>query len=222
MSFDKYCIDHIFKELQLRYVSCNSIAEDMNFMIFRRYILTTYRLVIGKWWLSLIKLGSLTMGMISFLLVWLFYIDHQQMESRKSALLNSCTAENLLILGSIIIVTITVYLLIQKSQMSFRFKEFFIRKLYGETGVGISYILLLETTVYILSSFLISLVLVDQVAPLFNMLTEKNVNTRQLGSENMFMTLLSFFIIIGLLIGLLPAISCSRKRAVDLLKKLPE
>lgn len=191
-------------------------------MIIQRYILTTYRLLVGKWWLSLIKLCSLTMGMLSFLLVWLFYVDHQQIQNRKSTLLNSCTTENLLILGSIIIITVTVYLLIQKSQMTFRFKEFFIRKLYGESGIGISYILLFETMVYILSSFLISLVLVDQVAPIFNVLTEKNVNTRHLGSENMIMMLLTIFIIIGMLLGLLPAISCSKKRAVDLLKKLPE
>jgi len=194
----------------------------MKCMIFQKYILTTYRLVIGRWWLSLIKLCSLTMGMISFLLVWLFYIDHQQIQYSKLSLLNSCTIENLLILGAIIVITIIVYLLILNSQMTFRYKEFFIRKLYGESGIGISYILLIETTVYILSSFLLSLVLVDQAAPVFNLITDKSINTRHLGSENMILFLLSFFMIIGLLLGLLPAISCSRKRAVDLLKKLPE
>ena len=191
-------------------------------MIFLRYILTTYRLLVGKWWLSLIKLCSLTMGMISFLLVWLFYVDRQQLQERKFSFIDTCTLENLLILGSIIIITILVYYLIMKSQMTFRYKEFFIRKLYGESGIGIFYILLVETIVFIFSAFMLSLVLVDQAAPVFNLITEKSVNTRHLGSENMILALFTFFLFIGFIIGLLPALTCSRRNAVDLLKKLPD
>ncbi len=195
-------------------------VEDMVNMAFRKYILTTLRLLLNKWWLSLIKLCSLTMGMISFLLVWLFYIDHQKMEINGISVFKSCTFENVLILGSIILVTIIVYFLIMNSQMTFRYKEFFIRKLYGETGKGIFYLLFIEISIFILISFVLSLVLIDQIAPLFNSFTEKNINTRTLGSENGFFFLLSFFMLIGLIIGVLPAMKCAGKRAVDLMKKL--
>lgn len=189
-------------------------------MAFRKYILTTLRLLLNKWWLSLIKLCSLTMGMISFLLVWLFYIDHQKIEGKRISIVNSCTFENLLILGSILLVTIIVYFLIMNSQMTFRYKELFIRKLYGETGAGIFYILFIEITIFILLSFVLSLVLIDQIAPLFNSLTEKNINTRTLGYENGFLFLLSFFMFTGIIIGVLPAIKCAGTRAVDLMKRL--
>jgi len=207
-------------DLYLRYASCSIVEGDMTAMAFKKYILTTLRLLLNKWYLSLIKLCSLTMGMLSFLLVWLFYIDHKNAQNKSISIFNSCTSENLIILGSIILVTITVYFLIMNSQMTLRYKEFFIRKLYGESGIGIFYILFLEITIFIVVSFIFSLVLIDQVAPLFNLLTDRNVNARALGSENGFILLLSFFMIIGLIIGVLPAMKCSRTRAVDILKKL--
>ncbi len=191
-------------------------------MVYQKYILTTYRLLVNKWWLSLIKLCSLTMGMISFLLVWLFYMDHQIIIGDKISFIDSCTTENGLILGAIILITVFIYFLIMKSQITFRYKEFFLRKLYGESIYGIFYILLIETTIFILCAFVFSLVLVDQIAPFFNLITEKSINTRQMNSDNGMLVLLSLFVLIGFVIGLFPAINCAGKRAVDLLKKLPE
>lgn len=191
-------------------------------MLYKKYILTTYRLLMEKWWLSLVKLISLTMGILSFLLVWLFYIDHQNIIGDRIAFLNSCNTENILILGSIMIITMAIYFLIMKSQMTFRYKEFFIRKLYGESWFGIISILLAETAIFILGSFTLSLVLIDQVAPFFNFITEKEINTRQIGAETGFPVLLVFFLLLGFIIGLFPSIICAGKNAVDLLKKLPE
>jgi hypothetical protein len=191
-------------------------------MFFQRYILTTYRLLVERWWLSLIKLCSLTMGMIAFSLVWLFYIDHATTQKGRIFLLNLCTLENLLILGSIIIITITIYLLILRSQMTVRYKEFFIRKLYGESTKGITHIIMIETVVFVLTAFVLSLVMVDQVAPLFNLITERDINTQQIGSEHLIWAFVLFFILIGLLVWLFTAITCSRRQALDLLKKLPE
>lgn len=185
-------------------------------MAFRKHILTTLRLLMSKWWMSLIKLFSLTIGMISFLLVWLFYIDYDQ----NISIIEACTLESMLILGSIVLVTVAVYFLIMNSQMEIRYKEFFIRKLYGESDAGIFYILFAEITIFILLSFVLALVLIDQIAPVFNKLTERNINTRALGSENGFIFLLSFFIALGIIICTVPAIKCTGKRAVDLLKKL--
>jgi hypothetical protein len=175
-----------------------------------------------KWWLGLVKLISLTMGILAFLLVWLFYIDHQNAVGDRISFLNSCNTENILILSSIMIITMVIYFLIMKSQMTFRYKEFFIRKLYGEDWFGIIYILLAETAIFILGSFTLSLVLIDQVAPFFNFITEKEINTRQIGAETGFLVLLVFFLLSGFIIGLFPAFICAGKNAVDLLKKLPE
>ena len=206
----------------MRYVCCNLCCQDMKGMFLQRYILTTYRLLMERWWLSLIKLCSLTMGMISFALVWLFYIDHNQTQNGKVFIVNLCNSENLLILGAIILITIARYLLILKSQMTIRYKEFFLRKLYGESTGGISYIIMIETVVFVLIAFVLSLVLVDQAAPLFNLITEKNVDTRQIGSENMILAFLIFFILIGVLVWLFSAINCSKRNALDLLNRLPE
>jgi hypothetical protein len=107
-----------------------------------------------------------------------------------------------------------------KSQMTLRYKEFFIRRYYGEQGWGILIILLIETFAFIGMALLISLVLIDQVAPFFNWLTKKEVDTRQTGMYTGFMPLMCFLTLLGLMVGLLPAIICARKRAVDLLKKL--
>jgi hypothetical protein len=162
------------------------------------------------------------MGILSFLLVWLFYIDHQNAVGAQGSFVKSCNTENILILSAIIIITITIYFLIMKSQMTFRYKEFFIRKLYGESWIGIILILLAETAIFIIGSFTLSLVLIDQVAPFFNLITDKEINTQQIGSETGFLFLLVFFLLLGFIIGLFPAITCAGKNAVDLLKKLPE
>jgi putative ABC transport system permease protein len=190
-------------------------------MLYKKYILTTYRLLTGKWWLSLTKLISLTMGILSFLLVWLFYIDHQNAFGDRVSFAHSCNTENVLILGSIIMITITIYFLIMKSQMTFRYREFFIRKLYGESWMGIISILLVETAIFIVSSFTLSLVLIDQVAPFFNLITDREIDTTHIGSETGFLVLLGFFLMLGFITGLVPAIICAQKNAVDLMKKLP-
>jgi hypothetical protein len=190
-------------------------------MIRRKYILTTYRLLIAKWWLSLIKLISLTLGTIAFLLVWLFYIDHQVPENIPLAFFQSCSTESILLLTSILLITVITYFFIMKSQMTLRYKEFFIRRYYGESGQGIILILLIETFTFLIMALLISLVLIDQVAPFFNWLTQKEVDTRQAGMYSGFLPVVSFLTLLGFVVGLLPAIICARKRAVDLLKKLP-
>jgi hypothetical protein len=176
----------------------------------------------GKWWLSLIKVCSLTMGIISFLLVWLFYIDHQLLKDSRLGFIESCSTGNMLILAAIFLTTIVIYFLIMKSQMTFRYKEFFVRRYYGESGWGIVLILLFETIVFIAFSFVLSLVLIDQVAPLFNLLTDKNVNTRHMSADSGFLVVLCFLVLLGFAVGIFPAIFCAGKRAVDLLKKLPE
>jgi hypothetical protein len=209
------------KSLQLGYVSCSCSSGGYEIMFRRKYILTTYRLLVTKWWLSLIKLTSLTLGTISFLLVWLFYVDHQVPENLTLAFFQSCTTENVLLLTSIQLITIVTYFFIMRSQMTLRYKEFFIRRYYGENGLGIILILLIETFTFIGMALLISLVLIDQVAPFFNWLTQKEVDTRQAGIYSRFLPVVSFLTLLGFVVGLLPAIICARKRAIDLLNKLP-
>lgn len=189
-------------------------------MIFKYYILTTVRLMLAKWWLSLIKIFSLTLGIISFLLVWLFYIDHQNLISEKRQILESCTLENALLLGFILLVTVAIYFLVMKSQISVRYKELFFRKLYGETHTGIIIILMIETSFFILISFVLSLVFIDQIAPLFNLITEKNVSLRGLRSIIDIVMIACFLSVFGFMVGILPSFWYAKNRAVDILKKL--
>ena len=189
-------------------------------MVFKNYILTTLRLISAKWWLSLIKVISLTSGVTSFLLVWFFFIDFQNFFSDKKKLAESCTLENVLLLGFILLGTSLIYFLVMKSQISFRHKELFFRKLYGETHSGIILILMIETSIFLFISFVLSLVVIDQVVPFFNVITDKNINLREMGDGVDFIMIICFLSVLGFLVGIVPSLWYARNRAVDILKKL--
>ena len=189
-------------------------------MVLKNYILTTLRLMLAKWWLSLIKIFSLTSGITAFLLVWLFYFDQQYLFGNENQILQSCTLENVLLLGFILLVTTLIYFLIMKSQISFRHKELFFRKFYGESYKGLITILMIETSIFILIAFLLSLVLIDQIAPLFNTITGKDIDFGSLVSFFDFIMIACFLLVLGIVIGIVPSFWYSRNRAVDILKKL--
>ena len=191
-------------------------------MVFKHYILTTLRLMLTKWWLSLIKIFSLISGITSFLLVWFFYFDQQYFFNEKRQLFEACTTGNIFLLGFILLVTTMIYFFIMKSQMLFRHKELFFRKLYGETYKGIIVILMIETAVFIIIAFILSLVLIDQLAPIFNIITEKNISLRKKGDIFDFMMILCFLSILGFVVGILPSYWYARNDAVEILKKLPQ
>lgn len=196
-------------------------GEDMNYMFFKIYILATLRLMLSKWWLSLIKVFSLTSGILSFLLVWLFYIDHHHSFGMHEQFLKNCSVENLLILGFILLITTIIYFFIMRSQIQLRHKELFFRKYYGETYIGIISILLIETSIFIVVSFLLSLVLIDQVAPVFNLITEKSINLQE-GAKTLDLLLVFCFLsVLGFVIGIVPSLWYAKNRAIDILKKLP-
>jgi len=190
-------------------------------MVIKHYILTTLRLMRSKWWLSIIKVFSLTSGIISFVLIWLYYIDRSGYLLEGHGLNRFYSLDNILILGFIILFTSFVYFLVMKSQIAIRQKELFWRKYYGETNKGIIRILMLETLIFILIAFVLSLVLIDQIAPVFNMITSKNIDLRSLGSTSDLVLTLLFLSILGFAVGLLPSIWYAKNRAIDILKKLP-
>ncbi len=189
-------------------------------MIIKNYILTTVRLIIAKWWLSLIKLFSLTSGITSFLLVWLFYFDHQFFFGNGNQAIKSNGLENVLLLAFIFFVTILIYFLVMKSQISFRHKELFIRKFYGESSNGIVAILIIETSIFILIAFMLSLILIDQIAPFFNAYTRKNVTFKSLERIFDMIMITCFLLLMGIIGVILPSIWYARIRAIDILKKL--
>jgi len=191
-------------------------------MFYKKYILTTLRLMLSKWWVSLIKIFSLTSGILSFLLVWLFYVDHNFLLNAQESFWKSCSVENALILSFILIVTSLIYFLIMKSQIQLRNKELFFRKFYGETHRGVIGILLIETSVFILIAFVFSLILIDQVAPIFNLITEKSINLQKNDSLFNLVLIFIFLSILGFVVGICPSLWYARNKAVDILKKLPE
>jgi len=177
--------------------------------------------MLSKWWMSLIKIFSLTSGILSFLLVWLFYIDHQYFFGDQSFILKTCTTENTFILGFILLVTSVIYFLVMKSQIQIRHKELFFRKFYGEKQRGIIGLLLIETSIFIFIAFVLSLVLIDQVAPIFNLITEKSINLqRNEGALSAFL-IFCFLSVLGFVVGILPSFWYARNSAVEILKKLP-
>lgn len=194
----------------------------MNNMLFKKYILTTLRLMLSKWWVSLIKLFSLTSGILSFLLVWLFYIDHQLFLEGQESFWKSCSADNVGILGLILLITSVIYFMIMKSQIQLRYTELFFKKYYGETQWGIIGILLIETSIFILFSFLLSLVLIDQIAPVFNLITAKNIDLQQQIQVINLLMIFCFLSLLGFVVGILPSLWYAKKSAVHILRKLRE
>ncbi len=176
----------------------------------------------GNWWLSIIKIFSLTTGIISFMLIWLFYSDRTNLVGERPGFVQSCTWEMILIIVFILLLTSVIYFLVMKSQISIRQKELFWRRYYGETSNGIIGMVMLETAIFIIISFLLSLVLVDQVAPLFNMITAKNISLRHPGSVFNIAMITLFLFVVGFACGILPAIWYARNRAIDILKILPD
>lgn len=178
--------------------------------------------MLSKWWVSLIKVFSLTTGIMSFLLVWLFYIDHNFLLNESKSFYETCSSENILILGFILLLTSIIYFLIMRSQVQLRHKELFFRKFYGESQQGIIIILLIETSVFILIAFVFSLVLIDQVAPVFNLITEKSINLQENNSLFNLVLIFIFLSVLGFMVGILPSLWYAKNRAVDILKKLPK
>ena len=172
-----------------------------------------------KWWLGLVKLFSLTSGITSFLLICLFYIDHQS-DTSNVPFLQYCSFEIMMIIIAILIITAVVYFLIMKSQMSLRYKEFFVRRLYGETSIGIAGILVFETLIYVMAALVWSLVLIDQIAPLFNTITQKSIDTRALQSYPAFVVTAIYLVLLVVLTTFLPARICAGKSAIDFLRKI--
>ncbi len=105
--------------------------------------------------------------------------------------------------------------------MSFRHKELFFRKFYGESDRGIIIILMIETSIFILTAFMLSLVLIDQITPFFNEITDRNVNFRDIATISDFIMITIFLVLLEIIVGIVPSYWYARNRAVDLLKKLP-
>ena len=189
-------------------------------MVYKHYILTTVRLMMGKWWFGLIKVFSLTSGILSFLLIWFFYLEQGECLDQEKKLMQSCSLENIMILGFILLLTSIIYFLVMKSQITTRQKELFWRKYYGESSNGIAFMLMLETAIFILIAFVLSLVLVDLITPFFNFITSKNISLRHQGSLFNLTLIVLFLSLLGVTIGILPSIWYGRTRASDILKNL--
>ena len=186
---------------------------------FDKYILTTYRFMISKWWLSIIKIISLVTGMLSFLLVWFFYIDHQYSLLQPSLWLN-LSSDAMLILSGIVLVNIALYGFMVRSQLQGRYKAFFIRRYYGETWLGIMKIIMIETTIYVLISVVICLVLLDLVTPAFNDFTGKSINFRSTFNMVNVILILSTLMAVEVVVGGISAFVNRHITAADLLHKI--
>ena len=197
------------------------VLGDTKSMFFKNYILANLRLMVNRWWLSLIKVFSLTSGILSLLLIWFFYVDNNYFGNRSFNQLNACSIDTLLLLGSVLFTMMLIYFLIIRSQISFRYKEFFIRRYYGESSKGIIFIMMSETIIFISLSFMISLVLMDQVTPFFNLMTNKSIDLQAFFYFTDIMIIVSFLSALFIVLGLLPALWNARKEAVDFLQKLP-
>jgi hypothetical protein len=173
-----------------------------------------------NWGISALKLFSLTTGMLSLLLIQLFYFDYNQIESNLYRVWRQGNFESIALLLVILSITVFVYLLLISNQIAARSREFFIRKLYGASGFEIIAVLLVEAFLFLLVSFLLSLALIDQLSPLFNRFTGRHISISNNQNDIGLVTGAFLFIVPAFLMMLLPAMRCAGWRAVEFLKKL--
>ncbi len=170
--------------------------------------------------LSAMKLFSLTTGTLAFMLVWLFYIDYDINGKEPCPFLLPCSPEGLVLLFAVLFIMVGVYLLLICNQIAMRTKEFFFRKYYGAATSEIVTLILTEAVLFLTVAFLLSLILIDQLAPFFNTLTARQVSVTG-GSDKISLIVGAFiFMIPGFIIMLLPAVRCARYTAAELLRKM--
>jgi len=189
-------------------------------MIFKMCIWTSIRFMAKNWGISALKLFSLTTGMLSLLLIQLFYFDYSHADNNLSHIWTSGNYESIGLLLVILFITVYVYLLLISNQIAARAREFFIRKLYGATVLEIIGVLMVEAFLFLLVSFLLSLSLIDQLSPLFNRFTGRQVNISNNQNDIGLVAGAFLFLVPAFLMMLLPAMKCARWRAVEFLKKL--
>jgi cell division protein FtsX len=190
------------------------------FMIFKLCIWISVRFMAKNWGISALKLFSLTTGMLSLLLIQLFYFDNNQIEDNLYRAWTQGNFESIALLLVILSITVLVYLLLISNQITSRAREFFIRKLYGASAFEIIAVLLVEAFLFLLVSFLLSLTLIDQLSPMFNRFTGRSVSISNNQNDIGLVTGVFLFIVPAFLMMLLPAMRCAGWRAVEFLKKL--
>ncbi|MDZ7606080.1 MAG: FtsX-like permease family protein [Cyclobacteriaceae bacterium] len=173
-----------------------------------------------NWGISALKLFSLTTGMLSLLLIQLFYFDYSESENNLYHVWTHGNFESIALLMVILSITVFVYLVLISNQIASRAREFFIRKLYGAGSFEIVAVLLVEAFLFLLVSFILSLALIDQLSPLFNRFTGRQVNISNNQNDIGLVTGAFLFIVPAFLMMLLPAMRCAGWRAVEFLKKL--
>ncbi len=188
-------------------------------MIFKMCIWTSVRFMMKNWGISALKLFSLTTGMLSLLLIQLFYFDYSLAEDNLMVWTGD-NYESLALLLVILLIMVFVYLVLISNQITARTREFFIRKLYGASALEIVAVLMVEAFLFLLVSFLLSLSLIDQLSPLLNKFTGRRVSFSANQGDIGLVTGVFLFIVPAFLMMLLPAMKCAGWRAVEFLKKL--
>lgn len=189
-------------------------------MFFKKCIWTSARFIMKNWGISALKLFSLTTGMVSLLLIRLFYADNSATGNSLPTVLTDDNYESIALLLVILVIMVGVYWLLIRQQIAARTREFFIRKLYGAGPLEIAGVLMLEAFLFLLAAFLLSLSLIDQLSPLFNRFTGHQVNFSANESDISIVTWSFLLIVPAFLIMLLPSLRCAGWRAVEFLKKL--
>lgn len=168
---------------------------------------------------SLFKVISLCSGLISAIILWLYTVEYNQQITSLGDLFAKCAFIDMLSILAIVLVMCAAYFLILYSQRKLRSNEILVRRLYGGNGGAIAYGLMLETFLFVAFSFFISLVIIDQLIPVLNYMTNKEVWIRGAVGYRLGIFILLFLVVVEILCGVLPAYLYSRIRPLDILAK---
>lgn len=111
------------------------------------------------------------------------------------------------------------YINIGTSRLFSRIREIAIRKILGASRVNIISQFLFETILTTLIALLIAFALVEVTLPIFNNLADKQIHLYQIGI-GLLSSIVLFTIIVGVIVGIYPALRISSFRAADVIRDL--
>jgi putative ABC transport system permease protein len=168
---------------------------------------------------SLVKVLSLASGISCILLYWLYSVEYNERVSGLMDLFSNCSTFDALVILAMLFIVWIGYVLISVEYNKLRLTEIFIRKLYGERTHVVVLSLVTETTILIALSMALSLIVTDQLIPLINSWTAKEVYIRTAIGSRLWVAGGGLFLLLEVFCGFFPAYLSSRVNIPDILRQ---
>ena len=195
------------------------LGENKKTML-RNYLIDIVRFIRMHRLFSLLRVLSLITGIIAFFLFWLYRIAPPGKTGHFGDWLQRVSLMDFALALAIFGTMSFACSFMQKTHMKVRARDILMRKIYGESDMGIMALLVMETTVTILTAMVLGLVILDQIIPYLNAWTNMQVSIRVAVNHHLVVDYAVFSAGLVLTCGIIPAMRYSRFKPVDILHKI--